>query len=69
MKGKTIQIFACEHCPFHIFDDNGIEERYGKYWCNKIDKEVPQESISEDCPLSDDVVNDVVNDGINGQMS
>lgn len=57
MKSKIIQIFTCEQCPFYIFDDNGVEERYGKPWCDKIDKEVPEKSISEDCPLSDDVVN------------
>ena len=62
MKGKIIQIFACSHCPHQIFDDNTIEERYGKHWCYKIDKEVPENTISKDCPLSDDAVNDVVND-------
>lgn len=64
MKGKIIQIFACEQCPFHIFDDNNVEERYGKSWCNKIDKEVPENSISTECPLSDDAVNDVVIEGV-----
>lgn len=57
MKGKIIQIFSCEQCPFYIFDDNSVEERYTKPWCNKIDKEVPEKSISEDCSLEDEVVN------------
>lgn len=48
---KTIVIDSCEDCPYHIFDDGEEPRRWGKHWCTKMDIEVPDDTIPQECPL------------------
>lgn len=47
----TMKIVGCEECPNFIHDDDRLMERWGKSWCNKLDREVNCSEIPEDCPL------------------
>ena len=48
---KIVIIKDCISCPFCIFDDGEVYERWGKYWCQRLDREVLSENIPNDCPL------------------
>lgn len=48
---KTIVIDTCDSCPFLVRDDNFHEERWGKEWCEKLDRELKTLEIPSDCPL------------------
>lgn len=48
---KIAIITKCESCPSCIFDDQEIEGRWGKDWCNVLDKEVNGNAIPDECPL------------------
>lgn len=54
MNIKTITIDSCSQCSFYIHDDNDIVERYGKSWCQKLDKELNDNKGLENIPIPDD---------------
>lgn len=53
--GKVVVIHNCNDCPFHFFDADE-PHKWGKHWCDKLDREISVESekeIDPDCPLED----------------
>lgn len=60
---RVVVIDKCEDCPFFNHDDQTVEAKWGKSWCEKQDKELDmekaQKEIPADCPL--DRVDEFVN--------
>ena len=50
---KIIGISDCGTCPWCVFDDHVIPERWGKHWCGKLNREVTPNAIPRECPLAD----------------
>jgi hypothetical protein len=48
---KQLFITSCTECPFHIQDDNTIEERWGKDWCLKLDIELMGRNLNDLIPI------------------
>jgi len=53
---KINVITKCSQCSYVIFDDPKHEERWGKYWCLKLNKRVAETTINKDCPLEVEAV-------------
>jgi len=53
MTKKFLILTKCEDCKFYIFDDNSIEDRWGKSWCETLDIEVNHKTIPGTCLLPD----------------
>lgn len=51
MKERVLVVGNCKDCMFCIFDDDGKQERYGKYWCDALDKETEESGIPDWCWL------------------
>lgn len=45
------ELVCCVDCPACVFDDNEIPERWGEYWCRRLDEKVDPEKITGSCPL------------------
>ena len=54
---KILEISVCNKCHFCNFDDNTVQEKWGKYWCEhpKVKAELPNKGgrIPKFCPLPD----------------
>jgi len=52
---KIIIINSCDQCPYYNHDDSYYMHKWGKHWCEKLDKEFKNHGniIPEDCPLPD----------------
>ncbi len=56
-KNRILIISNCEDCPNYNHDDNNDEKKWGKSWCDKLDRElkpIPGKlfiEIPDDCPL------------------
>ena len=50
-KRKLVLIDMCSQCHHCIHDDANFEERWGKYWCLKLDRKVAETTINKNCPL------------------
>ncbi len=48
---RVVHIDTCEGCPFMNFDDGNDERKWGKIWCEKLDRELKNFEIPDDCPL------------------
>jgi len=52
---KIIVINSCRDCPFYNFDDSFHVHKWGKHWCDKLDRDLGSngDRIPEFCPLPD----------------
>ncbi len=48
---RILIISSCQDCPNFRFDDEEIRCRWGKSWCDKLDRELEVVTIPDDCPL------------------
>lgn len=49
---RVVIINSCEGCPFINYDDSFDKRKWGKNWCEKLDRELLSiAEIPDDCPL------------------
>jgi hypothetical protein len=49
---KILIITSCAECPHYNHDDGEYPHKWGKDWCDKLDKELTRLiPIPTDCPL------------------
>ena len=51
VRRRAVIIDTCDGCPFINIDDGYDERKWGKTWCDKLDRELKTVKIPEDCPL------------------
>jgi hypothetical protein len=48
---RYLIIETCNSCPYMNVDDGYDERKWGKVWCDKLDRELKTIDIPDDCPL------------------
>ena len=51
VRRRAVAISSCDDCPFMSIDDGYDERKWGKTWCEKLDRELKTVEIPDDCPL------------------
>lgn len=51
VRRRVVEISTCDDCPFINIDDGYDERKWGKTWCDKLDRELKTVEIPDDCPL------------------
>lgn len=51
VRRRAVVIDTCDGCPFINIDDGYDERKWGKTWCDKLDRELKTVEIPDDCPL------------------
>lgn len=56
-KQKIVIINSCSLCPHYNFDDSFHMYKWGKHWCDRLDKDLGNSAdhIPEECPLPDKI--------------